>query len=1159
MPLILLAEDEAPTIDQVRTVLASQGWLVKTVDSRDQALRAASEFAPQLVLVNDRLAGVKDLVRTFSRRSGGPGIVLLSAEANGVDSHQHDAQDIEAVLKKPLQTEDLITTIRDRLAEGKEQKTNFPVGGANKILTSEEIFGDLLDDILDPDQDVTEPESEAAPEPAKQEDQPVVEAALPEQSIEPDEEVEIEAALPELSIEPDEEVEIEAALPEQSIEPDEEIEIETALPELSVEPDEEVEVEAALPELSIELDEEVEVEATVDETVPVEMAQAGSEDELADLEDMVREEVGAWAESVDSAEEAPGEIQAVSDDEVGVTEIDEPEPEVEVQPEDLNLQPVYDPFHQEEEQEAEAVAASATVDAEIDLVEDFSEALVDEAEEASDVFEPALDGDGLEDTLAGVLADSLSEATALEANSTDADDVSVDALLSSALGGLNLSGSTTKSTIKKKTSSASTEVAETPAEDSVDSDSKASEQEAAEVESDAVEPPDTEGEAKSQTVGQELSRKLGLVDEHLDENQTVGQEFGDYTLEKRIGLGGMAEVWKARQKGVEGFQKRVAIKKILPQTAENEAFVEMFIDEAKLAAQLNHNNIIHIYDLGRIGEDYYIAMEYVDGKNLRQILTAGRKKDQPIPEFIALHVAARLADALDYAHRSKDFNDADLGLVHRDVSPQNVLISRDGDIKLCDFGIAKAVSKISTTQMGALKGKLQYMSPEQAWGKSIDHRSDIFSLGALLFEMLTDERLFAGESEISVLETVRECDVAGKIIQSSKISAGVKGLLLRALAREPEGRFDSASELQAGLEEILNESSTTPTQKEVAVYMRTLLGEPIETASEETTDSDETSAPELEASPAEVADAEWVGQPAGFEDSAVTEADQRKQAWLKKLLTRLLPMVVLLAGLGGVLAVAWTRQDPPPPAPSASAARAPTVESDSSVQPADLPQSEPTAVESQPTEIEIAQTEATSAPAAPADTETPSLDTPTPEAAPPTGDDTTPKSETSADTADNPTTLTQTPSTQAIDPELERRVEEDLQRVQELISSGSFEGDQSSAPDELSSAPESNGSGQGAADTAEVTVPADSEPQLISFTRPTYTPFADGDPAKGTVNVSLLVDEAGQVIESRIVDGLPQYLDLDNSVLEAARRATFEPAVRDGEPVPMWYELSVRY
>ncbi|MCB1008706.1 MAG: serine/threonine protein kinase, partial [Acidobacteria bacterium] len=193
-------------------------------------------------------------------------------------------------------------------------------------------------------------------------------------------------------------------------------------------------------------------------------------------------------------------------------------------------------------------------------------------------------------------------------------------------------------------------------------------------------------------------------------------EFGQYTLLERIAVGGMAEVWKARMKGVEGFQKTVAIKKILSHLTDSSDFVTMFIDEAKLAAQLNHNNIIHIYDLGKIDDAYFIAMEYVDGKDLRTILNAARQRERSIPLGLALVIASALAGALDHAHRKKDFEGHELGLVHRDVSPQNVLISYEGDIKLCDFGIVKAVTKASKTQMGALKGKLQYMSPEQAWG-----------------------------------------------------------------------------------------------------------------------------------------------------------------------------------------------------------------------------------------------------------------------------------------------------------------------------------------------------------------------------------------------------------------------------------------------------------
>ena len=158
--------------------------------------------------------------------------------------------------------------------------------------------------------------------------------------------------------------------------------------------------------------------------------------------------------------------------------------------------------------------------------------------------------------------------------------------------------------------------------------------------------------------------------------------------------------------GMEGFQKTVAIKRILPHLTDNDEFVTMFIDEAKLAAQLNHNNIIHIYDLGKIERSYYIAMEYIEGHDLRSLLRLCRDREVQPPIAIGLHIATMLASALDYAHRKQDFEDRDLGLVHRDVSPQNVLISNDGDIKLCDFGIAKAASKASHTRAGALKGQI---------------------------------------------------------------------------------------------------------------------------------------------------------------------------------------------------------------------------------------------------------------------------------------------------------------------------------------------------------------------------------------------------------------------------------------------------------------------
>jgi TonB family protein len=312
-----------------------------------------------------------------------------------------------------------------------------------------------------------------------------------------------------------------------------------------------------------------------------------------------------------------------------------------------------------------------------------------------------------------------------------------------------------------------------------------------------------------------------------------GERFGQYTLLEKIAVGGMAEVWKARMRGVEGFQKTVAIKKILPYMTDSSEFVAMFIDEAKLAAQLSHPNIIHIYDLGKIGRDFYIAMEYVEGKDLRSLLNGARRLGLHLPFGLALLIAARLAGALEYAHNKRDFEGRGMGLVHRDVSPQNVLLSLDGDVKLCDFGIAKAVSKAGQTQMGALKGKLQYMSPEQAWGKPVDHRSDIFSLGSVLFELLTGERLFSGDTEMSVLESVRQARVRSPRQIDPTIPREIDEVVVRALATLPEERFQSAGEVEQRLEAVLYALKPSPSHTDLAAFVRQVaLGETSERAVE---------------------------------------------------------------------------------------------------------------------------------------------------------------------------------------------------------------------------------------------------------------------------------------------------------------------------------------
>ena len=315
-----------------------------------------------------------------------------------------------------------------------------------------------------------------------------------------------------------------------------------------------------------------------------------------------------------------------------------------------------------------------------------------------------------------------------------------------------------------------------------------------------------------------------LPNTHADaEPESEGDAFGDYTLLDRIAVGGMAEVWRARRRGVEGFQKTVAIKKILSNLTGSKDFVTMFIDEAKLAAQLSHNNIIQIYDLGKVGDDFFIAMEHVDGKDLRTILTAAQESKQPIPLGLALVIVSAVASALDYAHRKRDFDGDAMGLVHRDVSPQNVMISYEGSIKLCDFGIVKAVAKASTTQMGALKGKLQYMSPEQAWGKNVDARSDIFSLGSVFYEVLTGRQLFAGDSEIGVLDAVRECQIRSPREIEPAVPEEVARIALKALAKSPDERYQRAGDLEHDIRKVLDDLRPTPSQKTLAEYMRSLF------------------------------------------------------------------------------------------------------------------------------------------------------------------------------------------------------------------------------------------------------------------------------------------------------------------------------------------------
>jgi serine/threonine protein kinase len=266
----------------------------------------------------------------------------------------------------------------------------------------------------------------------------------------------------------------------------------------------------------------------------------------------------------------------------------------------------------------------------------------------------------------------------------------------------------------------------------------------------------------------------------------------------------------------------VAVKRILPHLADNKEFVDMFIDEAKMVAGLTHPNIVQIFDLGRLDKSYYIAMEYVHGRDLRTILRRGRDRGLKMPLDLAVLIAARVASALEYAHRARDAAGRPMRIVHRDISPQNILISFEGDVKLTDFGIAKAATKASNTDRGALRGKLLYMSPEQAWGKPMDRRSDLYSLGILFYEMLTEQKPFLSNPEMSVLETVREGKVAPPSSVNPKVHDRLERIVMKALEKEPDHRYQDAAEMFRDLERVLHERQP-PAAAALARYIELLF------------------------------------------------------------------------------------------------------------------------------------------------------------------------------------------------------------------------------------------------------------------------------------------------------------------------------------------------
>ncbi len=300
------------------------------------------------------------------------------------------------------------------------------------------------------------------------------------------------------------------------------------------------------------------------------------------------------------------------------------------------------------------------------------------------------------------------------------------------------------------------------------------------------------------------------------------ENYGHYQLVKRLAMGGMAQIYLARRRGPEASNELVVVKRILPHLAENLEFVRMFLDEARIAARLAHPNIVQIHDLGAQDDSFFLAMEYIHGEDVRRMWKRAEAQGRSLPIPLACRIIADACAGLDYAHKKTDPAGKPLNIVHRDVSPQNILVSFEGAVKVVDFGIAKAADQATVTRSGVLKGKYSYMSPEQAAGKRVDCRSDVFALGVVLYELLTQTRLFKRSNDMQTLSAVAECQVTPPSQVSPRVPATLDAIVMQALAKDPEDRYAEALQLQEALEEWL---STQPQPTDLAAFMSELYAE----------------------------------------------------------------------------------------------------------------------------------------------------------------------------------------------------------------------------------------------------------------------------------------------------------------------------------------------
>ena len=291
-----------------------------------------------------------------------------------------------------------------------------------------------------------------------------------------------------------------------------------------------------------------------------------------------------------------------------------------------------------------------------------------------------------------------------------------------------------------------------------------------------------------------------------------------YTITERLDHGGMAEVFRGVAESMEGFKKSVAIKRILPNLTKNQKFVSMFLDEARLSLFLQHANIVQVFDISKTPDNaYFLVMEFVDGCNLKALIERQKQKGKRIEAAHTIYLMIETCKALQYAHSLEhpETNEP-LGIVHRDISPPNILMSKNGEVKVVDFGLAKATSQIESTDPGVVKGKFSYLSPEAASGLEVDHRADVFAIGIIMWELFTSRRLFYGDTDYQTVELVRQARVPSISALNPEIEAELEGIVRKALAKDPEERYQSANDLSEALAQYLFSRRMKVTARDIA-------------------------------------------------------------------------------------------------------------------------------------------------------------------------------------------------------------------------------------------------------------------------------------------------------------------------------------------------------